>query len=518
MKNLTISLALMQFISFALHAQTRYGTNAGTLGASYSYFGYYAGNAATTASSSNSFFGAYSGRSTTNGDANTAVGFNALYYNTGGDSNTAVGAQALFSNTSGGPNVALGNYALYSNTTGSNNTANGYTAMYSNTDGNENTAIGYLTLQANTEGDRNVALGGGFAPYTPGSALQINTTGSDNTATGGLIRNTTGFGNSAFGLYSLITHVGSYNSAFGNLALATFMPGSSPNCTNSYNSGLGGSTGTYLSAANCVNYNNTTSLGYGAAVTASNQVRIGNSAVTSIGGQVAWTTLSDGRFKRDLKKDVSGLDFIKQLKPVSYILDKDAFDKFLGIPDSIRIERAASRKTPRRQVGFVAQEVESIVKKSGFVFSGVETPQNESDPYTLRYSEFVVPLTKAVQELSAVVSLQQKEIIGLKEALRKYQQDKLVGEKQSTGGALFQNNPNPFSSSTKIQIELPEVTRRASLIIYNLEGKQLKNIQVNERGTATVKISGSELNPGMYLYTLIADGKVVDTKRLILTK
>ena len=67
-------------------------------------------------------------------------------------------------------------------------------------------------------------------------------------------------------------------------------------------------------------------------------------------------------------------------------------------------------------------------------------------------------------------------------------------------------------------MELPEVTRRASIIIYNLEGKQLKNIQVNERGTATVKISGSEFKPGMYLYTLIADGKVVDTKRLILTK
>ena len=67
-------------------------------------------------------------------------------------------------------------------------------------------------------------------------------------------------------------------------------------------------------------------------------------------------------------------------------------------------------------------------------------------------------------------------------------------------------------------MELPEVTRQARLIIYSLEGRQLKNIQVNERGTATVKISGSEFNPGMYLYALIADGKVIDTKRLILTK
>ena len=145
-----------------------------------------------------------------------------------------------------------------------------------------------------------------------------------------------------------------------------------------------------------------------------------------------------------MKKDVSGLDFIKQLKPVSYILDKDAFDKFLGIPDSIRVERVKARKTPQRQIGFVAQEVEAIVKKSGFVFSGVETPQNESDPYTIRYSEFVVPLTKAVQELSVVVSLQQKEIIGLKEALRKYQQDNLVGEKQSRRRSAFSKQSQPI--------------------------------------------------------------------------
>ena len=57
------------------------------------------------------------------------------------------------------------------------------------------------------------------------------------------------------------------------------------------------------------------------------------------------------------------------------------------------------------------------------------------------------------------------------------------------------------------------------MIIYNLEGKQLKNIRVNERGARPHKISGSEFNPGMYLYALnTPDGNVVDTKRLILTK
>jgi hypothetical protein len=82
-----------------------------------------------------------------------------------------------------------------------------------------------------------------------------------------------------------------------------------------------------------------------------------------------------------------------------------------------------------------------------------------------------VPLVKAVQELSALVDSRQKEIVGLKEAVRKYRLNNPADEKKSVLGALFQNNPNPFSSSTEIHMELPEVTRQASVIIYNLEGK-----------------------------------------------
>ena len=65
---------------------------------------------------------------------------------------------------------------------------------------------------------------------------------------------------------------------------------------------------------------------------------------------------------------------------------------------------------------------------------------------------------------------------------------------------------------------IPENVGFATVMIYNLEGKQMKNVQVRDRGQVSVKISGSELSAGMYLYALIADGKVVDTKRMILTE
>ena len=83
---------------------------------------------------------------------------------------------------------------------------------------------------------------------------------------------------------------------------------------------------------------------------------------------------------------------------------------------------------------------------------------------------------------------------------------------------LFQNTPNPSSGDTEIRISVPEEVAQASVIVYNLEGKQLKALLIRERGNVKVKILAHELSSGMYLYALINDGKIIDTKRMILTE
>ena len=519
MKKTLLFLLLMQLIFISVQAQTHYGTSAGTLGANHSYFGYYAGNAAESVSYENSFFGNSSGRLTTSGYGNTAFGFYSLRNNTTGYWNTAMGTSAMSQNTVGYRNTATGRMALYANITGNYNVASGYYALSSNTVGGENTATGSRGLNSNTTGNRNVATGynalysnttGSFNTATGTHALNSNIAGTNNTATGyyAMEGTTTGNYNSAHGHYALRASSGSFNCAFGAFALFS-NPMST--CIGSYNSAVGAEAGPYVLGTFC-DYNNTTALGAYAKVTASNQIRLGDSNVTSIGGQVSWTTLSDGRFKREIKKDVAGLDFINQLNPVSYTLDKKAINTFLRIPDSLQVDNETTRKTPTRQTGFVAQEVEALLKKSGYVFSGVEVPQNENDPYTIRYAEFVVPLVKAVQELSTQVQ-------DLQQQLKKYANESTMDQKSAmgTGAFLYQNSPNPFSTNTEIQMDIPESHRQANVIVYNLEGKQLKNIDVTDRGKVIVNISGNELSAGMYLYTLMVDGKVVDTKRLILT-
>jgi hypothetical protein len=96
----------------------------------------------------------------------------------------------------------------------------------------------------------------------------------------------------------------------------------------------------------------------------------------------------------------------------------------------------------------------------------------------------------------------------------------VVGENisNSNKARLHDSNPNPFSTTTMIALTIPENTGTADIMIYNLEGKQLKRIPVTTRGESKVSVSANELAAGMYLYSLIVDGKIIDTKRMILTR
>ena len=149
--------------------------------------------------------------------------------------------------------------------------------------------------------------------------------------------------------------------------------------------------------------------------TASNQVRIGNSSVTSIGGYAGWTNFSDGRYKLAVNENVKGLDFVMKLRPVTYRLDmnrlasdlkedqnRDENGNIITAPVEIDII-ARNEKSQIVYTGFIAQEVEKVTKELGFDFSGVDAPKNENDFYGLRYAEFVVPLVKAVQEQQKII-------------------------------------------------------------------------------------------------------------------
>ncbi len=136
-----------------------------------------------------------------------------------------------------------------------------------------------------------------------------------------LMHNITGSGNTADGLQALLYNaVGNYNTANGFYALLS-------NTTGSNNTALG-----FATDLNNGDYSNTTLLGSSSVGTASNQVRIGNQSVQSIGGYTDWTNISDGRVKKNIKQNVPGLAFINKLNPITYNLDLIAADKIIQRP------------------------------------------------------------------------------------------------------------------------------------------------------------------------------------------
>jgi hypothetical protein len=358
----------------------------------------------------------------TTGIKNTAVGISSQQSNESGNDNTSVGASSLYSNA-GNNNTAVGAYSLLNNSTGNNNTAVGWQSLYSNGIGYYNTATGIAALYSNSTGTNNSALGA-FSQYH-------NTNGSNNTSQGNnsLLNNLEGYYNSAVGSEAMKMNTnGNNNTAIGHSALYGNTLGSqniaigdaalTGNQTGIGNIAIGANSGSALLPA----LNNTIAIGYGVYADANNQVRIGNPSNTSIGGYAAWTNLSDGRFKKDVREDVKGLDFIKRLRPVTYSIDYQLLDATNKnhLPNAAHQSlKPDPEKSAARMSGFIAQEVEVLTKETGFAFGGVDAPKNKEGLYGLRYSEFVVPLVKAVQEQQDMIEKLQKSISELQAELNK---------------------------------------------------------------------------------------------------
>ena len=82
---------------------------------------------------------------------------------------------------------------------------------------------------------------------------------------------------------------------------------------------------------------------------------------------------------------------------------------------------------------------------------------------------------------------------------------------------MDQNKPNPFSESTVIALNIPSNAQTANIYIYDMSGKQVQSLPVSERGETNITVYASGLTAGMYIYTLVVDGKVAVTRRMIVT-
>jgi trimeric autotransporter adhesin len=375
-----------------------------------------------------------------------------------GSNNAVFGGQCMLSNIFGGDNTAIGYFVMQNNQNGGANTSTGYASMISNTDGGLNSSYGAKSMYSNT----------------------------------------TGYGNNAYGCYALGQNgIGNLNSGFG-----------------------------YQSDVAANNFDEATAVGSNAIVNSSYRVWLGSS-VTDV-----WTTnsynISDGRFKRNVTTEqVKGLDFIKRLRPVTYNFDAKALTEHMTQNMSAEkrqnyMKEDFDRVFNKVQTGFIAQEVEEAAKASGYNFSGVHSPKDKTDTYGVSYYQFVVPLVKAVQEQQQMIEAQQQTIANQQKAIDALLNANTNAKKalqqngtDKIGFTMEQNNPNPFTLETTVTYNLPKEINSAYMAVYDLSGKQITTFPIDQKGEGSMIINAEKLAPGIYIYSIIGDNKVLDSKRMV---
>ena len=346
----------------------------------------------------------------------------------GGD-NTALGWEAMMggSGLTQDPNSPLADPLATVELSGNKNVAVGAQSLNNLTIGTENTAVGYRTC-GSSRGDLNeTTMSGNYNTAVGSHALTGVSTGAENTAVGaGALH---GGGTPTPG--GAIPVTGNYNTAVGRQALAICGGGSSNICigykagdtiTNEQNNIIIGTDSTVTAAAN-----NCFAIGHGLTGQTSGQISIGTSGlgyISAVWGGAAnpavWTSSSDQHLKKDIRDDTLGLNFIKKLRPRTFVWKAPSeYDQ-----DTIGYDREndTSNGNGNRVHGLIAQEVKQAMDDlgDGHLFElGMWSDDNPTGKGGQRLgpAATVLPLINAVKELDARNTTLEKEKSELKERL-----------------------------------------------------------------------------------------------------
>jgi len=233
-----------------------------------------------------------------------------------------------------------------------------------------------------------------------------------------------------------------------------------------------------------------------------------------VNGQVRATqylTSSDEKYKTNIKPLKSTIDKIMSLTPKTYDFTPLPTDQSTAQKSMPKSEQ--KEEVQKNRVGLIAQEVQKIFPNLVYADSKgyLSIDYIGLIPYLI---QSLKDQNKEVQELKS----QLQSCCALNTSSSRVANPVSEIEKQDLSSPkLEQNNPNPFNQQTQIAYYIPENCNNTSLHIYDLNGIELKAIDINQKGKGNITIDANSLKAGMYLYTLICDGKEIATKKMILT-
>lgn len=259
----------------------------------------------------------------------------------------------------------------------------------------------------------------------------------------------------------------------------------------------------------------------------------GNVIINGSGSMVNGASMtSDQQFKTNISNISNAANLINSLQPKYFYFDTT---NVYGL-----------NFDHKKQYGLIAQEVEQIlpeligqVSKPAVVDSMGNIVHPAITYKTLNYNSFIAILIKAYQEqqskidsltskLNSKDSIQDARLSALEDAINRCctnntsrnntstslnQLDVELSDKDAV--VLNQNVPNPFAEQTTITYNVPVNVGKAQLLFYNTEGKLIQTVDITTRGKGKINVFANDLSSGLYHYTLVVDGKVADSKKMV---
>lgn len=208
-------------------------------------------------------------------------------------------------------------------------------------------------------------------------------------------------------------------------------------------------------------------------------------------------TISDSTLKSNIKPIKNGISSVMSLTPYSYSLQNRYFD-----------ESGKQMESTVNKFGFMSQQVERL-------FPEVDITNDHEGIKLMEYDQIIPLLVASTQEQQLMIQSLEEEVQELTEALERLNANQSSNPIE-TKATLYQNRPNPFTENTKIKYIInSENFRSGALLIFDLNGLLLKTLDVSP-GENEISIDGGELQPGMYIYSLIVNEKEVNSKKMIL--
>lgn len=197
-------------------------------------------------------------------------------------------------------------------------------------------------------------------------------------------------------------------------------------------------------------------------------------------------------------------------KPKDYEADPEEAklyeDEELAAKAQEIVRRNIQMKAAQKHYGLSAQELQEVYPDL--------VRKNQDGILGINYVELVPILIRSIQELKQELD----EVRGGNGDVNMSRgAATAVASDYATGNILYQNTPNPFKEQTVIRFSLADNATNAAICIFDMTGKMLKKLPIAS-GETSVSINGWELGEGMFLYTLLVNGREIDTKRMIITK